>query len=282
MALHLYLSPHLDDAVLSCGGLIYRQVRAGDTVRVLTVFAGDPPPGAHSPFADELRARWRGVADPVGLRRAEDQAALERLGATPVHWEYPDCVFRRDPASGASYYPDRNAIFGDVHPAERTAVVEALAARLQGYCDRERPQAVYSLLTAGHHVDHQLLQWASRRLAGSWALRFYEDYPYVEDPERVQAALQATGDHWQAELEPLSEDALQAKIEAIACYRSQLSSLFAEGTMPQRVGAYARSHTPVSFARGLRRWRWRCAPRGSWRPFSAMPSSSGPCSSAWS
>ncbi|WP_366972639.1 PIG-L family deacetylase, partial [Thermoflexus sp.] len=36
------LSPHPDDAVLSCGGTLYRTARAGIPVRVITVFAGDP------------------------------------------------------------------------------------------------------------------------------------------------------------------------------------------------------------------------------------------------
>ncbi len=254
MALHLYLSPHLDDAVLSCGGLIYRQARAGDEARVLTVFAGDPPPGDGSAFAEELKQRWHGQADPVGLRRAEDRAALSRLGASGEHWEYPDCVFRRDPGSGQPYYVDRDAIFGDVHPSERTALVEALASRLQAYCARERPATIYSLLTAGHHVDHQLLQWASRRLAArGWDLCYYEDYPYAEEPERLQAALAATGDAWQAQLEPMTEEALQAKIEAIACYASQMSSLFEDGAMPRRVRAYAQGLLPGGLAE--RFWR---------------------------
>ena len=40
---HVYLSPHLDDAVLSCGGLIHRQVVAGQRPLVVTIFAGTPP-----------------------------------------------------------------------------------------------------------------------------------------------------------------------------------------------------------------------------------------------
>jgi len=36
----IYLSPHFDDAVLSCGGLIFDQTCGGTAVEIWTVFAG--------------------------------------------------------------------------------------------------------------------------------------------------------------------------------------------------------------------------------------------------
>ena len=41
MLKHVYLSPHLDDAVLSCGGAIHRAGAAGEAVLVITVFAAE-------------------------------------------------------------------------------------------------------------------------------------------------------------------------------------------------------------------------------------------------
>lgn len=243
MRLYLYLSPHLDDAVLSCGGLIHRQVRQGDQVLVLTVFAGDPPPGERSAFALLLGERWQAADRPVATRRAEDRQALALLGAGFCHWDYPDCIFRLHPTDGQPLYPTREAIFGLVHPWEAVQLVEELAQRLQELCARRRPAVVYSLLTAGHHVDHQLVQWAARRLAEQgWAVCHYEDYPYVEDPARLQAALAEAGGAWQPEFQPLAPADLEARIAAIACYRSQLAELFGDpGAMPGRVSAYAHS-----------------------------------------
>jgi LmbE family N-acetylglucosaminyl deacetylase len=95
MALRVYLSPHLDDAVFSCGGLILRQTNAGDDVQVVTVFTGDPPVGELTPFAYELHRRWGGEGSPMGLRRAEDLVACGRLGASVVHLGLADAVYRR-------------------------------------------------------------------------------------------------------------------------------------------------------------------------------------------
>ncbi|MGH2521295.1 MAG: PIG-L deacetylase family protein, partial [Anaerolineales bacterium] len=53
---HLYLSPHFDDAALSCGGTIHQQTRQGERAVVVTVCAGDSPPGPLSAFAQTLHA----------------------------------------------------------------------------------------------------------------------------------------------------------------------------------------------------------------------------------
>ena len=47
----IYLSPHLDDAALSCKGSIKQQTQAGERVEVWTVCAGEPPDGPLSMFS---------------------------------------------------------------------------------------------------------------------------------------------------------------------------------------------------------------------------------------
>lgn len=255
MRLHLYLAPHLDDAVLSCGGLIARQVQTGERVLALTVFAGDPLPGQETPLAAALAERSQAAGSYMALRRAEDRAAIESLGASWLHWSYPDCIYRLHPHSGEPLYPDEIAIFGEIHPCERSALLGDLTVRLQALCDERHPVAVYAPLTVGHHVDHHLVQWASRRLTRrGWTLRFYEDYPYVALPGLLEAALAIAGDGWQPDLEPMAPPALQAKIAAIACYRSQLGGLFGDTeSMPKQVRGYAESLSATGPAERL--WR---------------------------
>ncbi len=217
---HVYLSPHLDDAVLSCGGRIWEQVQAKESVLVITIFAGAPQRGAAlSPFARVLHARWGQASEAVEQRREEDRAALAVLGAEVVHWPYKDCIYRRT-SEGDFLYDSEEALWGGVHPAEEDLLGE-LVDRLT-----ELPLtpdgALYVPLGVGGHVDHQLTRRAIERARG--AVTYYEDYPYAEDCASVGVAL---GDRrWEAEVVRLSEEALEAKIAAIACYRSQISSLW--------------------------------------------------------
>jgi LmbE family N-acetylglucosaminyl deacetylase len=226
---HLYISPHLDDATLSCGGRMWRQAQTGERVRVVTIFAGPPLPDAPlSPFAREMHAQW-GLADPVAARQEEDSAALALLGVKGAYWPYVDCIYRHT-AEGGFLYDSEEALFGEVQPVDGALVAE-LTGRLQTLTC-EQASTIYAPLAVGRHVDHQIVR---RAVTGLEGVVYYEDYPYAARPGALEAALGDVGqignlpyifpEQWQAEHVTLSQEALEAKIAAIACYGSQLTTL---------------------------------------------------------
>ncbi len=227
----IYLSPHLDDAVLSCGGQIAQRVRAGQHVQVITVFAGSPTTGL-SLFAQLLHQVWRLPDDAPSARRVEDQAALGHLGAAAIHWELTDCIYRRA-ADGTSLYPDESSLWGTLHPADEPLVAE-LARRLSAL---PAVDVLHVPLAAGGHVDHRLLRRAAE--ASGRPLLHWEDYPYARDPQAVQAALAQESD-WEPVSTTLDKWSLAAKIAAVAHYRSQLPTFWVnEAEMDAQIRAYA-------------------------------------------
>ncbi len=82
----IYLSPHLDDIALSCGGLVWEQVHSGSQVSIWTICAGDPPSQAYSDFARSFHERWGTGVWAVATRRAEDIVSCARLGAAHRHF----------------------------------------------------------------------------------------------------------------------------------------------------------------------------------------------------
>ncbi|MBP0623854.1 PIG-L deacetylase family protein [Cupriavidus consociatus] len=84
------ISPHLDDAVFSCGGLI----AAARGARVVTVFAGVPPAGVPAPDWDRA-AGFDSAEQAVRARRREDNRALGMLGAQPVWLDFWDGQYGR-------------------------------------------------------------------------------------------------------------------------------------------------------------------------------------------
>lgn len=218
-ATHIYLSPHLDDAVLSCGGRIWQQARGGESPVVVTVFAGAPDPTSFSPYAQELHQRWGHPTEAIEQRQREDREALALLGARAVHWDYQDCIYRRTPA-GDYAYASEAALWGEIHPLE-DALVRDLRERIGGLAPRAEG-ALYVPLAVGRHVDHRIVRGAAEMCGRE--LTYYEDYPYAEDPDSVRAAL---GERcWEAEPVFLSAEALKAKIAAVSRYRSQISSFW--------------------------------------------------------
>lgn len=215
---HIFLSAHLDDAVYSCGGLIHRLIQNGEPCTVLTVFAGDPPPGELSAFAQELHQRWQLSTAPVAGRRREDLAACGQLGAAALHFGLPEALYRKG-ESGEHLYPSEMAIFGSVHPEDRPMVSSLTEALNEVGMSGSQ---VYSPLGLGGHIDHLILRAASEGL--SQALWYYRDFPYTmrgqgpsDGPQLPEGVLS---------VQPLGEDDLAAWVDASACYTSQESTFW--------------------------------------------------------
>ncbi len=227
--LHLFLSPHLDDAVLSCGGQIARLTRAGHTVVIYTVMAGKPPRTLpESPILADLHTRWNTGELPVHERRWEDLKAARSLDALPRHGAIPDCVYRLTYAPGGAplaLYPDEDSLWGEVHPADTAPLL--LRAMPLPYPDTD---VLHVPLGAGGHVDHHLVRDWGRRLARTYldvAVVYYEEYPYSARHGAVQKALPAFApQRLQPILHPLDDALLEAKAAAIACYESQISTFW--------------------------------------------------------
>jgi len=190
-------------------------------VVVVTVFGGAPEAGATlSSYAQDLQARWGEPIEAVEKRRAEDGRALRPLGAVSTHWPYLDCIYRQT-SEGDSPYAGEEALWGKIDASDAEMIGELgrrIAALPLGSDGR-----LYVPLGVGRHVDHRIVRQAAE-LSGH-PLTYYEDFPYARDPGAVRAAL--SHDRWEPELVGLSEQALEAKAAAIACYSSQISTFWA-------------------------------------------------------
>ena len=211
----LFISPHFDDAVFSCGGQLYDRTQRGERVVVVTICAAPPPAGDLSPFAASLHARWSQAGQFSFDRAAEDRAALAVLGATPLHLNFHDCIYRRAPGSNW-LYDSEAAIFGELSPLE-SAVVEAVAGELAKVGPLASRAEIYLPFGVGHHVDHQLARAAAERWLSQTGRRFhhYADYPYAES---VAGGIEVS----------ITDSAQEAKIAAVRAYASQLSSFCAD------------------------------------------------------
>jgi LmbE family N-acetylglucosaminyl deacetylase len=233
----IYLSPHLDDVALSCGGQVYMLGEAERPVLIVTVMGGEPPGLATSKYAQVLHDRWQLQIDVVARRRAEDIRACQILGADHLYWDIPDCIYRSHNETGDSLYISDRDIFDEVHPSE-AELANVLSSRIQGLPAHDR---LIVPLGVGNHVDHQITRQAAEQ-AGSSRLIYYEDYPYAADPGALDAVTQTDCASWQATMIPLSEAAIMTKIEAIAAFESQLSTFYQDrADMESAVRQYHRS-----------------------------------------
>ncbi len=177
----IYFSPHLDDVVLSCGGLIWQQTQAGDNVEVWTICAGDLPAGPYTAFVEELHARWETSENAVLIRRREDRMACSRLGATWRHLPIPDSVYRR--SSMLQSYIERAAA-GQNGAPYNGALISQPPQQFGGQPFRESARAGLAAETLASPAADAELAAAQREtyLAGF----LYPDYHAIFGPVRPE------------------------------------------------------------------------------------------------
>ena len=91
----LALSPHLDDAAFSCGGLLASLARQGWRTVMATLFTGSVPDPQGFALACQLDKGLSAGIDYMALRRGEDARAAAELGiAPPRHMPFREAPHR--------------------------------------------------------------------------------------------------------------------------------------------------------------------------------------------
>src|SRR6266536_81026 len=242
--MQLYLSPHLDDAVQSCGGTIARAVREGEQAVVLTIFAGDTHGRKLAPRAARYHAKC-GLAN-FWTRRWEDVEACGLLGAGMLHLDFPEILYRYDP-HGRPRCSTRADLFSPLRADDHVVVTEVTTA-LEQWVRRLRPTAVYGPLGLGGHVDHVAADVAFRRAManlGAEAPRalLYEDMPYAAT-EDTSGTSRNRSQATTPVIQRLTEQDWTCKLRAVAAYRSQLASIWQGADWRAALRAYAEQVTP--------------------------------------
>ena len=217
----VFLSPHLDDVALSAGGLVWELVRSGQDVLVWTICAGDPPPGAFSPFAQLLHDRWNVGREAVAIRRQEDRRSCALLGASHQHFDIPDCIYRRSITTGIHLYPDENALWVPIHPDEEPLLEKINKILRERLVKLDSDIRLVSPLALGGHVDHRLTRSVAERTG--LPLHYYADYPYV-----VRVGALEPGPGMKSQRFKISPDGMLAWQNAISAHESQISTFWGD------------------------------------------------------
>jgi LmbE family N-acetylglucosaminyl deacetylase len=241
----LFLSPHLDDAVLSCGALIKAAADARE-VTVATVFT-EAAPAPHTRAARSFVRRCSAV-DAGSLfeaRRSEDIKILNQLGVRSLHLGEADALFRlrqrpkvgkglRDrlaPELSHRYPTYRFDIArGRIAKGDRTIIAQ-LHARVGELLRRTAAELLFCPAGVGRHVDHLIARTVGEKFPEHSV--FYSDFPYNQAFEPDRAFLDRNGlSIWTWDRD------ISAKHTLIWQYATQAGALFPRGTIPMAPEAY--------------------------------------------
>jgi LmbE family N-acetylglucosaminyl deacetylase len=199
------ISPHLDDAVLSCAR--FMAVHPG--VTVVTVFAGNPLAYPEPMRLWDVQSGFGPGDDVMDARRREDRAALAVVDAVPVHLDFIE----------HTYNP------GD-RPVPPEAIADGLVAALSPL-DPTLVLAPFGLANPDHDVTHRGCMLARERLTETISWWCYEDNGYKHIPGMLAwrvSSLFRRGVWPTPVCPPVDHDGAR-KAAAVACYPSQLLAL---------------------------------------------------------
>jgi LmbE family N-acetylglucosaminyl deacetylase len=233
------LSPHLDDAVLSCGALM-GHARQGMPVTVATFFteAGVPP------YTLSARSYLRqvGAYDAAGLylaRRAEDRTVLTGAAINWFHAGLTDALFRRRTRPLLNWSAQARRLMPElchIYPTYRLHISggrispsdDATLRRVLDAIDDLSPASSTLLLAplaVGGHVDHLLVRTAAE--LSRKRVAYYSDFPY-----NMRHSADPLFIHRNSLVQTIWVRGLAAKPALIRGYRTQIDALFPGGDIP--------------------------------------------------
>ncbi|MDB4987246.1 MAG: family deacetylase [Myxococcaceae bacterium] len=170
----LYISPHMDDAVYSCGGQIALDRAAGKRILIITVF-GDGADSSASPS----RTKPLGIFSDYAQRKREERAAVEQLDVDHLWLNYPDLLVRPKRLAELVRY---GLPFVALGPSELQARLYAALHTLGQRLLAPRGGMFFPLAIGGH-PDHRIVHAVGRTLSADRnTVWFYEDIPYAQVP----------------------------------------------------------------------------------------------------
>lgn len=243
--LFVFISPHLDDAVLSCGQLLEEVHKHHKKSQVITVFtrASESP---YIRFAKNF-VSLSGYRDAHTLfldRKKEDVKAIHMIGSTYMHFNYIDAAWRikeYDHTIGFArymkYFPSithvygsPKSIFSGTPSAQDNTVIRHITEKLKKYLMGEKYNDILLLspLGIGGHVDHVIIRTISISLG--YPVLFWEDFPYNANLDSRTVFFSKNKNY--TYLFSIHSENTSLKYNAIRSYKSQVPVLFPNGTIP--------------------------------------------------
>ncbi len=170
----VFVSPHLDDAVFSCGGTIAKLTASNKRVLILNVFTKYP-----------YKIKKKAIVS-TEARYEEERRAAQYLSCKSENLDELSAIFRR------SEYSAIKNLFRPPVPADQEWLPK-LSALIADKLDCFEYTYLYAPLGVGWHVDHVLCHLAVRDAAKGKNIFFYEDAPYCLIPHWTEYRLRELG-----------------------------------------------------------------------------------------
>ncbi|GEM_PF-181295 len=232
----IVLSPHLDDAALSIGGLIAKSTHSVGSPVIVTVFTGTPNTPVITKWDSE--PGFKNSTETMKKRISENASAAYILGASTVNFGYLDNEYRRLNATSTktpvalSTSTLESKIAADIIKLIKSSDTSTSSMEIYG-------PAIFDGKVG--HPDHTILHEAYMNVISTYKPRgivtffIYEDFPYAKwagiPKTDITKTLSAdSSQYFYAPIYiPLNTDIVSTKKDAISSYSSQVKAMDIDG-----------------------------------------------------
>ncbi len=223
----LVIEPHMDDAILSVGGLMW-SLRESCEFMLVTV-------GGRSNFTSYymLERDFFDVQRVSALRKAESALVMRLLGGHHADLGLPDAPLRYHDGSWTLdwFKQHRRVISASIGCTPSALQVDAWTGAIQRAVAQAEAEEIWMPLGIGGHADHEMTRNACLRalaripgIADQCQIFLYQDVPYASrfpwHTPQVLRALTEAGAALEPRLENIA-DAFEAKLRLLAIFGSQ-------------------------------------------------------------
>ncbi len=234
-----FISPHLDDAVFSAGGLI-RLLSEQTSVTVINVFTkGGEKPYTLSTRAFLRQCRYTSFSKLLEDRIQEDKYVLSSIRVKVVNLKHEDALVRKKQYRSPFFtiiaqilpevihrYPlyRIHTISGKVS-TDDNELQNTLTKQLTKLIDTSKPHIIFCPIGIGKHVDHVIVRDVCTKAFAN--VIYWADYPYnirdeIDPMFAKQQNISLLGINYQ----------VLSKKELILGYKSQIKPVFPDGKIP--------------------------------------------------
>lgn len=238
-----FISPHLDDAILSAGGLI-SYLASKTTVEVITIFTKpSPKPYTLSTKVFLKNCNFRDAEDLFNKRRLEDQYVFTKLNLNYHHLGFTDASWRKkiNPNRILKVFSKIIPELIHIYPIYRNYLkkgvtsghvsnedeqnVTLIKQKLNKIIKNKKNILIFCPIGIGLHVDHILVRNLCQNSFKN--IIFWSDFPYslTEKPDDNFIMLN--------NLKKLQSDKkINYKNTLISLYKTQVDAMFPEKNIP--------------------------------------------------
>lgn len=231
----VFISPHFDDAILSCGTLI-AELSGKVDITIVNVFTkAHKKPYTLSARKFLMDSGYSDAQELYKKRREEDQKAFSSLAVNIINVGLEDALFRRKEKKTilGKYIAEFNHVYPtyQFHIARTIASDDQTIVRLEKQIEKfnNNKYLVFAPFGIGNHADHRIARLASEKILNRYIL--YSDFPY-------NVRLRTYGSAFKNGEEFHLDTNIDVKTPLIKAYKTQFTGLFINGIIPAHQEIY--------------------------------------------